>query len=162
MLTRFIMFFPDKSVFAPNGVPFSLADFDAVLAAMHEVRDSFESEADYAAVIQENIEARAAFDAEHQAQTKRQSGMKRPGFVYVMHCPRRQQYKIGFSIKPEARETSLKTAMPEIRLLGYFPGTLETEARIHKKYRRECAGREWFQLSDASLNQLQAKFLPRP
>lgn len=70
----------------------------------------------------------------------------RPTFIYLMVNKRNGLYKIGKSDNPSIREKTLQSEEPEIELIYSFPGTSETENRLHTMYNGKRVRGEWFKL----------------
>jgi len=67
-----------------------------------------------------------------------------PGFVYLMFDPTRNRIKIGYSKNPESRLKTLRTPIPELRLLKWIPGSKKDEASLHRKFKHLREPGEWF------------------
>jgi hypothetical protein len=65
------------------------------------------------------------------------------GFIYFIETEDAQFVKIGFSKVVINRMGALGTMMP-VRLIGFFPGTRETERWLHAKFADEWKTGEWF------------------
>jgi hypothetical protein len=82
------------------------------------------------------------------AERDREESRKGPmGFVYFIETEDAQSIKIGFSTSVIRRMSQLGTLMP-FRLIGYFPGTRETERWLHTKFAADWQTGEWFRASD--------------
>ena len=57
--------------------------------------------------------------------------------------------KIGYSTNVKGRiEAGQAWNWKEVQLIGYMPGTRQTERELHLRWRRFRVRREWFFLSD--------------
>jgi hypothetical protein len=70
------------------------------------------------------------------------------GYVYFITSEPDQYVKIGWSLKnPVGRMRELQTGCPEVlRLMAYFPGSLEEERRLHRTFAELHYRGEWFSL----------------
>lgn len=64
------------------------------------------------------------------------------GYVYFIRAGER--IKIGFSKNPWGRLSEIKSSNLDAEMIGVFPGTLEDEAAMHKKFHLFHISREWF------------------
>jgi len=76
------------------------------------------------------------------------------GWVYLIHEPRLNVHKLGWSSDPHARRDRLEAeAHTRLRLIAYGPGSLTYEQALHDRYadRRVATSypspTEWFKLS---------------
>lgn len=83
---------------------------------------------------------------------------KEPGFVYVVHQPDSNHYKIGYSSSPAKRLNSFRCANPYLRFYEIFIGTQYDERAIHKMLKSCRTGREWFILHEAEIEQIRTYF----
>lgn len=77
--------------------------------------------------------------------------------VYVFKVENQPIYKIGISVSPEARLSSLLTSSPfNIEIVGYekVDDAPELEKRLHKKYKEFRKNREWFELNDEQVSEI--------
>jgi hypothetical protein len=65
------------------------------------------------------------------------------GYVYFAETEDESLVKIGFSVTPTRRLRQLGTLMP-LRLIGCFPGSMDTEAWLHRKFAQDRTTGEWF------------------
>lgn len=72
-----------------------------------------------------------------------------PGSIYFVVCDPMDAVKIGFtSGDPYQRLSGLRGACPApLRLVAYFPGSLDEERRLHEAFAFLNIHREWFRLS---------------
>lgn len=73
------------------------------------------------------------------------------GSVYFVETEDGLFVKIGYSIRPVQRLNQLGTLRPgnyALRLIGWLPGTLETERWLHAKFSADRDNGEWFRNSD--------------
>lgn len=68
--------------------------------------------------------------------------------------------KVGFSKKPAARVSDLRTAAPGLRLIRAVPGSPHLERAIHQTFAHLRVQREWFKSSPALLAYIEE--LPGP
>jgi hypothetical protein len=67
------------------------------------------------------------------------------GFVYFIETEDRAYVKIGFSMDVRKRLATLQIAYPCVfRLLGWMPGDLKTEKRLHHTLAQHRHNGEWF------------------
>ena len=76
----------------------------------------------------------------------------RSGMVYFARSGNR--IKIGFSKNPWARVAELRTAAPDIVLLGSVSGTEDDESAFHVRFKSYCVGGEWFRADDTLVSQI--------
>ena len=77
------------------------------------------------------------------------------GFVYVMRNRRNGLFKIGFSINPRYRETTLQSEEPEVELVTSHRGTLENEKEFHLLFSEKRVRGEWFKLELADIDSIK-------
>ena len=85
--------------------------------------------------------------------------MKPPTFVYLISDS--NAVKIGISKDPKRRLSGIQTGNPNTcRILGFFPGGRDLEARLHKafasKRAREHGKGEWFHLTEQDVQSVLA------
>lgn len=69
--------------------------------------------------------------------------------VYVIKMGDLDLYKVGWSLKPEARRRDLQVANPfTLTVVALFDGDRSAERRIHQALRRDRQVGEWFQLTE--------------
>lgn len=69
------------------------------------------------------------------------------GFVYAIECA--DFIKIGFSGDPVSRLSKIATDSPfPCRLLGFWPGSKNTEDELHKRFQSSRVKGEWFKVTD--------------
>lgn len=73
--------------------------------------------------------------------------LDKSGFVYLMRNRRTKRTKIGFSIKPAAREGTLQCEEPDISMFFYGPATMRDEKALHRKFADQRIRGEWFNLT---------------
>ena len=69
------------------------------------------------------------------------------GYIYFIETVDGRFVKIGFSVDPYRRLSQLGTLRPgefELRILGWIPGTFETERWLHDKFVAARENGEWF------------------
>lgn len=72
------------------------------------------------------------------------------GFVYVMESA--GYYKIGFSVAPRKRRSTVQGSCPtSVRLVGVIEGSPATEAEWHHALRHKRVHGEWFDLTEAEV-----------
>lgn len=65
------------------------------------------------------------------------------GFIYAIACGER--IKIGYSTQPDARFSKIASDAPfPCELLGFWPGTTDDEAVIHREFSDVRVHGEWF------------------
>lgn len=76
------------------------------------------------------------------------------GWVYIIHAPRKDLYKLGWSTDPHARRERLEAdAGMKLRLIAYGPGARVYEKSLHDRYADRWMdstlphASEWFALS---------------
>lgn len=77
-----------------------------------------------------------------------------PGFLYVMKNMRSNYVKIGWSTKPEFRETTLQSQEPEIELMGMWEAPRSIEKVLHARFQRHHMRGEWFDISPDDVRQI--------
>lgn len=86
-------------------------------------------------------------------------------WVYFIQDGRNKAIKIGRSIDPLGRLSSLKTANPnELRIVGLIPtlDAAQTEKELHKKFARGRWSGEWFAPDEDLVLYLQENVLEYP
>ena len=72
------------------------------------------------------------------------------GFVYFMRIDGKGHVKIGFSKDPIKRLNGFGTSTPGTpQIVGFMPGTVATEKKLHKKYMSLHVKGEWFRCKGA-------------
>lgn len=77
--------------------------------------------------------------------------------IYLMRNQRNGFIKIGQSENPKAREATLQSEEPEIKLLASWRGTVGDEKELHERFEMLRLRGEWFKLSDQIVNDLIAE-----
>lgn len=109
------------------------AEMSARRADLAELAAAQDKRREWAAL--RNAELKAKLEANKAGTNKSE-----PGTIYYLQVER--QVKIGFTTDLDVR---LKAYPPMARLLATHPGTLQTEASVHARFRGYLAGRrEWF------------------
>jgi hypothetical protein len=77
-----------------------------------------------------------------------EQGRDLDGWIYLIACEHPLSVKIGFTTKhPRARLKQLQTGNPnKLKLIGWFPGSLQTERDIHDSMAEFRLHGEWFKL----------------
>lgn len=71
--------------------------------------------------------------------------MKFDGFVYVIGNFKYKFFKVGFSIDPYKRLTSIQTGCPfQVSIILIINATMNYEKKLHYKFRRDSTVGEWF------------------
>jgi hypothetical protein len=78
--------------------------------------------------------------------SKNTVGRETEGFVYFFETEDGQFVKIGFSVNVSQRMGQIATLVP-MRMIGYFPGSRETESWLHQKFSANWHTGEWFRSS---------------
>lgn len=75
-------------------------------------------------------------------------GQELDGWIYLIACEQPLSVKIGFTTKhPRARLKQLQTGNPnKLKLIGWFPGSLQAEREIHESMAEFRLQGEWFKL----------------
>lgn len=76
--------------------------------------------------------------------------LEKTGVVYFIETKDREFVKIGYSTQAYRRLWQLGTLRPgnyALRLIGWLPGTLETERWLHEKFAADRDRGEWFRSS---------------
>ena len=74
------------------------------------------------------------------------------GQIYFIETEDRKYIKIGYSVDPIKRMSRLGTLRPggfALRIIGWMPGSPETERWLHHKFRDHRDNGEWFRNSPA-------------
>lgn len=83
--------------------------------------------------------------------------INRSGFIYVLRSGNTNRFKIGQSKDFPGRLASLQTGNPEtLSLVFFFPvvDVFAKEQELHKRYEAKKITGEWFELSEADINNL--------
>lgn len=75
--------------------------------------------------------------------------------VYIMIDKNTGYYKIGRSIKPKKRESTLQSEKPTIEMLFYFEATKDLELNLHKHFSSKRVRGEWFNLTNEDLDYIK-------
>jgi len=84
---------------------------------------------------------------------------KRVGYVYLLHCPSNNLYKIGMSKDVNIRHANLVKQSPvDIIKIHSFrcEDALSSEKTLHDKYADKRAWGEWFKLDPNDINEILA------
>ena len=66
-----------------------------------------------------------------------------------------EKIKIGVAFNPEDRMKQISVGNPDMKLLGYFPGSMDTEKDLHEEFRDFRIGNtEWFVYNDIIINKM--------
>ncbi len=85
------------------------------------------------------------------------------GFVYFIETEDGRFVKIGYSMRPNLRVGQLGTSsIHRLRLIGWMPGTLQTERWLHAKFSDDRDRGEWFRNSEQLRQFIGAMGLIRP
>lgn len=76
---------------------------------------------------------------------------RRPKSLYIMKCKNTGHYKIGISANPKARESTLQSEKPSIRMVGQWDQLAGMERELHQKYAEQRIRGEWFDLTPAQV-----------
>jgi hypothetical protein len=74
------------------------------------------------------------------------------GFVYLMRDNRNNFIKIGFSKKPEYREKTLQSEVPDIEMIYYERASMKIEKELHNAFTEKRIRGEWFNLDKHDIN----------
>lgn len=77
------------------------------------------------------------------------------GFIYLMRDNRNGKTKIGFSKKPEYRESTLQSEQPDIELFFTAKGGPAKEKELHEKYSKYRFRGEWFDLPEECILEIK-------
>lgn len=79
------------------------------------------------------------------------------GFVYVFKCDKTNAYKIGrTSGSISSRISQLKTANPYIKeIISFKTNDIAEETMWHKRFEGKNIDREWFDLSEGDIKEMQ-------
>lgn len=91
-----------------------------------------------------------------QKQSKNKSGKSESHKTYLMKDSNTNYTKIGKSINPQKRESTLQSEKPTIELLKVCDDLVETE--LHKKYASNRIRGEWFDLSDNDIQEICSEY----
>lgn len=75
--------------------------------------------------------------------------------VYVMKDNANGRYKIGRSVNPTVRESTLQSEKPDITLLFHYLCDISVEDELHTKYTDKRIRGEWFELDDKDVEDIQ-------
>lgn len=93
--------------------------------------------------------------------TTRLPKVPKEGFVYLMKDHTRGFTKIGFTKDVAGRYNQLRTANAGIELIYSFPGTTDTEYKIHQQFIDRWVDGEWFILTDLQVKSIISKYQNR-
>lgn len=66
-------------------------------------------------------------------------------FIYAIHCPNKNEVKIGYATDPIKRLAQLQTATTDrLDILLTFSGNIEVEKLLHNRLEKFRLGGEWF------------------
>ena len=95
--------------------------------------------------------------------TRRTAQQHRPEFIYFAEEVGSDTVKIGISVNPESRLSTLQTSNPKtLRLIHAFEGTGEDEAELHERFAKDRIRGEWFTLSEQIKEYLRSAQEPDP
>jgi len=78
-----------------------------------------------------------------------------PTNVYVMKDESNGFYKIGKSINPSIRESTLQAEKPSVTLIFSYSATSKHERELHKMFAEKRLRGEWFRLNQDDLSQIK-------
>jgi len=67
--------------------------------------------------------------------------------LYIMKCKNTGHYKIGISANPKARESTLQSEKPSIKMVGQWDQLAGMERELHQQYADQRIRGEWFNLT---------------
>lgn len=73
---------------------------------------------------------------------------KSMGYVYLMKDDNTGFHKIGFSKKPEYRESTLQAQTPLVNLVGKVAASIDVEKKLHNEFASKRLRGEWFNLDN--------------
>lgn len=73
-------------------------------------------------------------------------------FSYIMKDESNGLFKLGKSINPRVRESTLQSEKPSIKLVHKFE--VDIEAELHKKYKENRVRGEWFNIKESEINKI--------
>ena len=74
----------------------------------------------------------------------KESGAGKVGYVYFIATHDSAFVKIGFSVNIHRRFDHFEILWPALRLIGYMPGSRQTESWLHEKFSPFRENGEWF------------------
>jgi len=92
-------------------------------------------------------------------QNERKTKSKDIEFVYFVGNIEHGVCKIGNSISPHKRISSIQTGCPfEIKMFGFINGTKKDEKKFHNKFAKHRISGEWFLIKDELLDFINETF----
>lgn len=82
-------------------------------------------------------------------------------WVYLMKDLRSGYVKIGESINPRYRESTLQSEQPLIELIEAWEGTWDDEQDLHRAYAEKRIRGEWFSLDEGDIEAIRGDFYSR-
>lgn len=76
-------------------------------------------------------------------------------FTYLMIDTRTGKHKIGRSKRPDARERTLQSEVPQIKLIAFCHESVVTEFELHRVFSAKRVRGEWFDLSKKDVLQIK-------
>ena len=95
---------------------------------------------------------------EKASKKKANEGKARPTFVYVMIDKNTGLYKIGRSVKPKARESTLQSEKPTIEMIFTYNAINKDEKYLHEMFKDKRYRGEWFSLDHLDLEKIKHYF----
>jgi hypothetical protein len=130
--------------------PISLDAAKNAVELISKLLSCFESEAQYQCWLSEVSRAAARSVAAHPPKRVRS------GFIYLCRNERNGMTKIGFSIKPRFRETTLQSEDPDVRMIFTASGTIQTERALRDQFKDKRGRGEWFHLTEEDIESIRA------
>jgi len=89
------------------------------------------------------------------------ASLRKSTWIYLMKDLRSGYIKIGNSIQPRYRESTLQAEQPLIELLYAWEGTGLDERVLHQQYKDQRLRGEWFDLDDKDIHAIAKRFEDR-
>lgn len=78
------------------------------------------------------------------------------GFIYAIESAMMDAVKIGITIDPAKRISSMQTGNPDqLKMIGCWPGNADNEKQLHGELKNDFLRGEWFKRTPAVLTAIQ-------
>lgn len=72
---------------------------------------------------------------------------EKEGYIYLVRDKITNYHKIGYSVEPKVRETTLQSQKPDLEMIWTKKGINYDETILHRKFKSKRVRGEWFDLT---------------
>jgi hypothetical protein len=86
----------------------------------------------------------------------------KPTFLYLVLDETNGYIKIGLAKDPSARERTLQSEKPQVRIIFSAPADADMERELHEEYAKCRIRGEWFELSETQVGDIKKRVKTQP